>query len=198
VSASGLRVEKVTDTVRAFLSINITDSSILTGIRNLQGLLDRKAAKMKLVEEQNIHFTMRFFGDISLSEADSIESCLDSIVFDTFTIDILGVGAFPSKRKPRVIWIGVGKNADSMVALKDQIDGQLEVIGYRRERPPFTPHATIARVRQTFDRDGLESNLDSLPHTSLGVMRVDMLTLMKSTLTPSGPIYESLWNKAAV
>ena len=188
----------MTDVVRAFLSIKITDSSILTGIRSLQGLLDRKAAKMKLVEEQNIHFTIRFFGDISQSEVESIESCLDSVVFEPFTIDVLGVGAFPSKRKPRVIWVGVGRNADSMVALKDEIDGQLETIGYKRERPPFTPHATIARVRQTLDRIGLESNLDSLPRTSLGVMPVDAFTLMKSTLTSSGPIYEVLWKKTAV
>lgn len=184
-------------TIRAFLSINIENHDLLAGLKRLQDQLDKDAAKLKLVEENNIHFTLRFFGDVSYSHVEKIENCLDSVHFDEFTTDVYGVGAFPTNRKPRVIWVGLRENEKLMVELKSQIDECLKTIGHKRERRAYTPHATIARVRRVYDRDRLGMNLDSLSETEIGMMTVNEFTLMKSTLTPSGPIYDVIWRKRA-
>ena len=180
--------------VRVFLSIDIENQSLLPRISETQRQLDTSLAKMKLVEIENIHFTMRFLGDTSLTRIDEIESCLSDIKIEPFDIMVHGVGAFPTKRKPRVIWIGVTQNADQIRNLKMEIDSHLKELGYPPEKRKFTPHATIARVRYIKDAERLASNLDELTNQPIGSMSVSKFNMKKSTLTPSGPIYETLWS----
>ena len=178
--------------VRAFLSLDIENQELLAQISKTQNGLDASSAKMKLVEIENIHFTLRFLGDTSVSRIDEIESSLSQISFEPFNIEIFGVGAFPNNRKPRVIWIGVTQNADSIVKLKKEIDSQLRTFGYPPEK--FTPHATIARIRYIKDAERFTRNLDELGDTQIGTMTISKFSMKKSTLTPSGPIYETLWH----
>ena len=187
-------VIQVSELVRAFLSIDIENQALYPQISETQGKLDTSLAKMKLVEIENIHFTMKFFGDTSLSRIDAIESCLSKIKIEPFEIVVNGVGAFPTKRKPRVIWIGVTQNADRIRDLKMEIDSHLEELGYRSEKKKFTPHATIARIRFIKDAGKLANNLEELVNQPIGSMTVSKFNMKKSTLTPSGPIYETLWS----
>jgi 2'-5' RNA ligase len=180
--------------VRAFLSIDIEDRIILSRISEIQKRLDLQSAKMKIVETDNIHFTLRFFGDISLARLDQMRECLQQIKINPFEIKIVGVGAFPSKRKPRVIWIGVTDNSKKVVELKDEVDDRLTEIGYHAENEKFTPHATIARVRSVRNPGQLVHNLEELSEELVGNMVVSSISMKKSTLTPSGPVYETLWN----
>ena len=184
----------MSELVRAFLSIDIENQALLPLISETQSKLDISLAKMKLVEIKNIHFTMQFFGDTSLTRIDEIEACLNKIKIEPFEIMVHGVGAFPTIRKPRVIWIGVTQNADRIQNLKMEIDSRLKELGYQPENKKFTPHATIARVRFIKDAEKLANNLESLINQPIGSMTVSKFNMKKSTLTPSGPIYETLWN----
>jgi 2'-5' RNA ligase len=183
----------MSETMRIFLSIDIDDSDLLLRISNIQTRLDQKAAKMKLVERENIHFTWRFFGDTSSSKIEPMKDVLCRLSASPFEIRIRGVGAFPGVRRPRVIWIGVSDNHDKMCTLKNETDNLLSELGYSRETRKFHPHATIARVRRVHDRDLMQENLESLAQLDVGTMVVSNLRLTKSTLTPSGPIYETIW-----
>jgi len=187
-------VVQVSEIVRAFLSIDIENQALFPHISETQNKLDTNLAKMKIVEIENIHFTLRFFGDTSLTKIDEIKSCLNQIEIEPFEIKIHGVGAFPNNRRPRVIWIGVTQNADRICNLKSEIDSHLEEFGYQSERKKFTPHATIARVRYIKDAEKLTNNLDGLVNESIGMTTISKFNLKKSTLTPSGPIYKTLWN----
>lgn len=184
----------MSELVRAFLSLDIEGQESLSQISTIQNKLDTSSAKMKLVEIENIHFTLRFLGDTSISRIDEIESSLSQISFEPFDIEIQGVGAFPNNRRPRVIWIGVTQNADGVVKLKKEIDSRLKTLGYQPEGKKFTPHATIARVRYIKEAERLVRNLDELGDTQIGTMTVSKFNMKKSTLTPSGPIYETLWH----
>jgi 2'-5' RNA ligase len=155
--------------------------------------LDTTAAKMKIVEFENIHFTMRFFGDTPLTRVDEIQKCLDRIEIDPFDIEVEGVGSFPNKRRPRIIWIGVSHNASKILDLKNEIDSALVELDYQPEKRKYTPHATIARVRHVKDSNLIVNNLENLANEVIGSMTVVKVKMMKSTLTPSGPIYETLW-----
>jgi 2'-5' RNA ligase len=183
----------VNDFVRAFLSIDIDDQSLLSQIERIQLRLDPQAAKMKLVEINNIHFTLRFFGDTKLDKISQIRDHLGRIVIEPFEIRIAGVGAFPNKRRPRVVWIGVSERGQQVRNLKLEIDSLLEDIGYQVEKRKYTPHATIARVRHVKDSRRIADNLEDLVNESIGVMTISGFTMKKSTLTPTGPIYDTMW-----
>ncbi|MHA1903009.1 MAG: RNA 2',3'-cyclic phosphodiesterase [Candidatus Thorarchaeota archaeon] len=180
------------DVVRAFLSIDIVDDTLLERIASIQNQLDRDAAKMKLVELENIHFTWRFFGDTSVSVLDGIREELMKLRFSTIDIQIAGVGAFPNVRRPRVIWVGVTENAARLTELKLETDELLQSLGYKTDKK-FTPHATIARVRFIRDKKRLSDNIEALASERIGKMIVNGIRMTKSTLTPSGPVYETLW-----
>jgi 2'-5' RNA ligase len=184
----------MSELARVFLSIDIEDQALLPLISETQSKLDENLAKMKLVELENIHFTLRFFGDTSLSNIDEIKDCLNRIQINPFEIEVHGVGAFPNSRKPRVIWVGVGQNAERIRELKVEIDSRLKELGYIPEKKRFTPHATIARVRYVKDAAKLAKNIDELVDRSIGSMTVSRFNMKKSTLTPLGPIYETLWH----
>jgi len=184
---------ELSEKVRAFLSIDINDDSLLANILQIQEQLDRKSAKMKLVERENIHFTWRFFGDTTMNQIDEVHSELSQLKIEPFIVDIGGVGAFPSKRRPRVIWIGVQQGIELMRELKVRTDLLLANVGYAIERKKFIPHATIARVRDVYDQDRILRSLQDLSEVSVGKMNVTGVRMTKSTLTPSGPIYETLW-----
>ena len=183
----------MSEDVRAFLSIEIDDQALLSQIRAIQQKLDQTAAKMKIVKSENIHFTLRFFGDTPISKLNQIKACLEGINFDPFEIRVAGVGSFPNRRRPRIIWIGVTQNASEFIKLKATIDSSLIDVGYQPEKRKYTPHATIARVRHVKDSRRIADNLEHLADEVIGLMTVNKVTMMKSTLTPSGPIYESLW-----
>lgn len=177
--------------MRVFFSIDILDKSLLSRINLIQDRLDRKSAKIKLVETENIHFTIRFLGDTPISTVKEICVGLERISFKPFDVSIEGVGAFPNTRKPRVIWVGITQNADMMKSLKSQIDDLLQDFGYPLEKK-FVPHATIARVRFIKNREQLVRNLENLANEKIGIMSVDTVRLTKSTLTSAGPIYETV------
>jgi len=184
----------VNNLVRAFLSIDIDDQELLARIFQIQQMLDLQAAKMKLVETNNIHFTLRFFGDTPLERISQIKEHLEEIEIDPFEITIGGVGAFPNKRRPRVIWIGVVENGKQIQDLKLEIDSLLRNIGYKPERKRYTPHATIARIRHIKDSSKIESNLEEVADELIGTMLISRFKMMKSTLIPTGPIYDTMWS----
>jgi 2'-5' RNA ligase len=183
----------MTDKIRVFLSIDIDDSVLLTKISDIQSRLNQEAAKMKLTKNDNIHFTWRFFGDTSISMIDSIHSELEKLNHSPFTVKISGVSAFPRINSPRIIWVGVSDNRNIMVELKKKTDELISVLGYHPEKKKFIPHATIARVRAVTNRETIKQNLLDLADIQIGDMTVDSINMTKSTLTPSGPIYETLW-----
>ncbi len=183
----------MSDLVRAFMSIDIEEQSLLSNVQIIQQKLDQDAAKMKIVKSENIHFTLRFFGDTPLTKLDQIQDSLERIEITPFEIEVAGVGSFPNRRRPRIIWIGVAHNASKILDLKDEIDSSLSELDYQPEKRKYTPHATIARVRHVRDSKRIAENLEDLGDEVIGTMTVRTVNMMKSTLTPSGPIYETLW-----
>jgi len=183
----------LSDSVRAFLSIDIEDRDLLSRINGVQSKLDQDAAKMKLISQENVHFTLKFFGDTDPARLDEIEESLKDLSFQPFRIRLKGVGVFPALRRPRIIWMGVSNNAERFKKLKKRIDDKIRKLGYKPERRKYTPHATIARVRHVKNKRDIVSCIDSLSEVTIGEMIIDSVRMKKSTLTSSGPIYDTLW-----
>ena len=167
--------------MRCFVAVDI-DPSLTGKVTELQKPLH--GLDVKLIEPQNLHFTLKFLGEVD--DVAEIESRLDKLAKSTgfFSINISGIGVFPNEQFISVVWVGAPKLETLQVSVNNALSGLLDV-----EKP--IPHMTIARVRsQTYRKELVEF---VSKHTGeVGSMRVDCIKLKKSTLAGSGPIYEDL------
>lgn len=96
----------------------------------------------KLIEPENLHFTLKFLGEVDEGIVNKVKSVLQSLAAnqETFNVNIAGIGAFPSEKFIRVVWIGGPELANLQSATNQALSDLFE-----KEKP--TPHLTIARVR---------------------------------------------------
>jgi 2'-5' RNA ligase len=179
------------DKVRAFIAVEL-DPQLLPKVLELQRELLSVGADIKAVEPENIHFTLRFLGEIPQSEVDEIVNSMNKLDFGTFPIEIRGVGCFPNMRNPRVIWIGLSMGFDTFSRLSRQLEDRLREIGFRSDEERSTPHLTIGRVRSGRNKAALAKKLGELLNAEVGEMKVGSVKLKKSVLTQRGPIYTTL------
>lgn len=141
------------------------------------------------MEEENLHLTLKFLGEVREERIRDISEILKEISkgFKKFEVTLQGIGAFPNQSSPRVIWTGVEKGRKEMIELQKEIEERLVPLGFKKEERGFHPHLTIARVKGRGDfKELFETDYKS--RTFL----IDKIILFKSTLTPKGPIYEEL------
>jgi RNA 2',3'-cyclic 3'-phosphodiesterase len=178
--------------MRAFVAIDITSADVLDGLVAFQGELAKTGAELKPVERENIHFTVKFLGDISDSQAAEADSRLKKLRLSGGRIGVEGVGVFPSLSHPSVIWAGVAKEGrEAMVAAAEAAIAALAGIG-EDDRRGFQPHATMARVRSGRNRASLVDLVTRSSALEFGPMDLDSVKLKSSTLTPSGPVYRDV------
>ena len=149
---------------------------------------------IKFVEPENLHFNLKFFREIGNEEIDKLKQILEEISekFEPFEIEIKGVGAFPSKNYIRVIWLGVKEGYNIMTSLAENIQDSIEALGFLKEGR-FVPHLTLGRVRTARNKEVLRSLIEELKDVEIGKMKIDVVKLFKSKLSPQGPIYEEVF-----
>jgi len=178
--------------IRSFIAFDINNESVLQQFTNVQSLLIKTGADLKLVEPKNIHITLRFLGDISPKMVDSILEGMKKVSYSAFDCEVKGVGVFPDLRYTRVVWAGIRKGADQLKNVFEQVEPHLRQLGFRADPKGFSPHLTLARVKTGRNKAELTHCIQDLADFDFGVVRADCLRLKKSVLTPKGPIYSTL------
>lgn len=178
--------------IRSFVAVDCVGAGIDTKFAEVQGRLKASGARMKLVEPENIHVTIKFLGDIEDSQVPEISKVIEEISFDPFTFTVEGVGVFPNLRRPATIWAGVGEGFGELTDIFSQVNEGLDKLGFEKERRRFHPHLTLARVRGGENRDRLVESLLELENYDFGRVNVEVVSLKKSVLTRSGPVYSTL------
>ena len=173
--------------VRAFIALDLS-SEIREEIGKIQADLRQCRAKLTLVNPEIIHITMKFLGEVDEKDIPAIIRALEDVRSEPFTIGVNGVGV-NNPRSPRVVWARIDP-VEGCKALNDRIETALEPLGFVREKRPYTPHATIARVRQ-HDRS-LDTAIRPHSERPFGRCTIDRFSLKKSVLTPRGPVYETI------
>ena len=178
---------------RAFIAVE-APPVLRDRIAKLIARLRASETPVKWVERQNLHWTIKFLGDVDLTDTAEICRQMTAVAaeFTSFDLDVRGVGAFPDAGRPRTIWVGVGDGADEMAALVAALDERLVKLGFPREPRRFTPHLTIGRVRGTEPSRELASLLAAETSFDVGLMPVEELVLFSSRLEREGPVYEAL------
>jgi 2'-5' RNA ligase len=180
--------------MRLFVGIPVA-TAVAVAAGDLVELLRSKAARLApksrltWVSGERLHVTVRFIGHVADAKAAGIvEALRPPLGLDPFDLTVTGVGVFPPKGAPRVIWAGLSFGRDRLGAIEQIVSDRLAAAGVARESRPFNPHLTLARVR---DADGLRAQtlLDGLGATSFGSTPVDAITLFESRLSPRGPAY---------
>jgi RNA 2',3'-cyclic 3'-phosphodiesterase len=149
-------------------------------------------ARLTWIPPERMHLTVRFIGGVDDATTDRVLAALrDPIPGEPFPVAFASLGTFPSHGVPRVIWLGLRQGVAALQAAEREITARLIPIGIPAEARPFSPHLTLARVR---DANGLHGG--SLPVEPIDVPPaeglVDAITLFESRLSPKGPTYAAL------
>jgi RNA 2',3'-cyclic 3'-phosphodiesterase len=148
-------------------------------------------AKVTWVAPERMHLTLRFIGEVDDARAESIVAALRApIELAPFVVRWEGLGAFPSRGAPRVLWVGAASGTEPLTRAERTVSDRLALLGFAREPRPYSPHLTLARVREPA---GLRTGplFDSLDG-ALGDTRVNAITLFRSHLSPKGPTYVAM------
>ncbi len=182
--------------VRSFLAFDIPEE-MRAELASLIEVLATKADGIKWLKPENIHCTMKFFGDVEEEVlmgplAAAIEKELAHQA--PISLNGVGIGVFPNWRYPRVIWAGLAGETDAAKSLHARIETALEEFDLKRDsRKSFRLHLTLGRVKSKIkDPELLVSFVEKQVDRAFGKVDVDSLVMYKSVLTKEGPIYTPL------
>ena len=149
-------------------------------------------ARITWVSSGHLHITVRFIGEVDESTARAVAAALEPpLPARPFDVTVYGVGSFPERGGPRVIWAGIAVGAEPLAGVELGIAQRLHECGIRREERPYHPHVTLARIR---DAAGLRSRtlLDGMTDLGFGASHVGAITLFQSRPSPQGHEYVAL------
>ena len=162
-------MKKESKTIRSFLAIDLAED-LKPEIADVQKEFKKTGANIKYVPSQNMHFTLKFFGNIDENMVEEISEAVEKVIrnYSAFDLSIGGCGSFP----------------------KD-LDMEFKKLGFKKERN-YISHLTIGRPRNGKNKKQMKDTINSLKDLKIGTMTVSKISLKKSTLTPQGPIYEDI------
>ncbi|OGD14783.1 2'-5' RNA ligase [Candidatus Atribacteria bacterium RBG_19FT_COMBO_35_14] len=176
--------------VRLFIAVNLSPK-IKEYLISLQTDLSIPETKIKWVEKNNLHLTMKFLGYISLEQRELIKSILKDITYrySPFNIKLSSdMGIFPTGKMPRIIWVGIKEGISELKGLYSCLENILSHKGFPREDKDFTGHITIGRVKFIGEKTNFIQIVQRISINNLS-QEVGSIDLMESKLTPNGPLY---------
>lgn len=183
--------------IRTFIATNIP-LEVKSSINMIcSGLRDLKIPKVSWVKPHGIHLTIKFLGRIHPGKTKWVLEALVELSeeISAFDISLSSIDAFPSLTDPKILWIGLQKNVRQLEFLSGLVDNKLRSLGFESERKRFTPHITIARIREGLDQvklRHLNQAIDSITIDPPITWEIKALELIKSNLALSEPRYEVL------
>jgi 2'-5' RNA ligase len=183
--------------VRLFVAVDI--GRVLSAqAAELSHELQRRAAeaapraKITWVPADRLHLTVRFIGEVDDEKAAAVCEALSApLGAAAFDLTLGGAGAFPKGGSPRVLWVGVTQGREELLAIEQEVTSRLASLGIPEEERAYSPHLTLARVREPA---GLRTAclLEGLTDHGVGTVHIDAITLFQSKLSPKGPTYTPL------
>ena len=179
--------------VRAFIAVEPTDA-IKENIARLDKKLPEPGIGLKPVSSDNMHLTLKFLGHTPAEKVREIKAVLGELTSGAkpFRLSFRGVGAFPSPERPLILWAGARDENSNLLSIQAELEERLEKTGFDREKRPYHPHATVARLEKNVKSgakkavgEWLEKNRDA----DFGEMEVRCLSLFRSELSARGAVH---------
>ena len=177
--------------MRVFAAIDL-EKKLLDNVKGIQEPLRQTGADVKFVEPENLHFTVKFLGEVQENALEGIVKALENSVsgVKAFRISIEGLRYFGSESHIRTLFLDVKENRERFQGLLNSVDKALDYV--RHERHGARPHLTIGRVKSGRNREALMEKIRELSPVKFGEMDVKFMKLKQSLLTKKGPIYSDV------
>ncbi len=181
--------------IRIFIAVDLSPD-IRRNLSSFQQQLKKMLPPMNWVRPESIHLTLKFLGSVQPSCIPQILSALKPLgeMTDTFSLDVHGIGVFPNRRRPRVLWVGVSGQTQSLCRLASEVVAALEPLGFPLDEKTYHPHLTLARIKRDNDIVGSALLEDGVfaSDRHLGTLTVDRFILFQSDLNSAGACYTPL------
>ncbi len=183
--------------IRAFIAIELPEE-VKAWLSSVQSRLrPEQHPYVKWVSAAGIHLTLKFLGNIDQEKVSPIAKAMAKAAqkVSPFRLEVGGLGAFPNLRRPQVIWVAVRGEVEKLASLHRGIDHSLVALGFPPESRAFTPHLTLGRLRErssTEERRRIGEALLAAKGEEVVPFQVAEISLMRSTLTPTGAIYNRI------
>jgi len=183
--------------IRSFIAIELP-GELKQKLTQLEARLKSgKQPWVKWVDPYSIHLTLKFLGSIAADKTGEITGVMEEAVqgIPPFHLEVKDLGVFPNLRRVQVAWVGVGGEVDKLGQLQQRIESNLAPLGFAPELRPFTPHLTLARLRNQAsldERQGFGQLIAGTRFEAACTIEVDAINLMRSQLTREGAIYSRI------
>ena len=182
--------------IRSFIAVELPEE-IKTRLEQLEAQLKSETqTRVKWVDPNSIHLTLKFLGNIDAGKTGEITRVMEEAVkgIPPFRLSVKDLGVFPTVRRVQVAWVGLSGEVDKLRQVQQRLESSLEQLGFAAESRAFTPHLTIARIRNQASQDERQRFGQLITGTSFdaGEISVDAISLMRSQLTRQGAIYSRL------
>jgi 2'-5' RNA ligase len=182
--------------IRAFIAIELP-SRLKLELGKLQTQLKMQRQNwVKWVDPNSIHLTLKFLGNIDINSTGQITKEMEGAArgISPFFLEVKDLGVFPNLRRVQVAWVGVSGEIDKVVQLQQNLESNLEYLGFVPEKRRFTPHLTLARLRDQAKPEERQKFGQLIASTGFksDPFKVDTVSLMRSQLTNHGAVYSQL------
>lgn len=178
--------------MRLFIAIGAAELNFdpKEALKKLKVNLNRKEIDYRWVPQENYHVTLNFLGEISQDKIEVLKTMLNELSHHHayFHLKLHGIGAFPSEKEGRVLWIDV-QNSLALRSLQEDCESRLIELGFELEKRDYKPHLTVARLRNPRN---VSDMISPLVRQHFGEMEVKSLTLYESSLGGAFPVYEPI------
>jgi len=171
--------------MRLFIAIELP-----TGLKTELGRLRAVIPGVRWVPAEQIHLTLAFLGEVDDAAAGRLTAQLAAIRGDAFELSFGGIGCFPDRQRPRVVWLGV-KPEPGLLRLATAVQQNSLSAGILLEERPFSPHITLARLKFPATAE-LRTFLDQQHRIILKPFAVREFTLFQSNLTSQGAVHSPI------
>ena len=182
--------------VRTFVAVELPPEVRNRACQLIEALRRSSEARVRWVGPEQLHWTLKFLGDVDLLEIPDVCRRLSDAVarLSPFDVTAYGAGAFPNAHHPRTVWLGMREGIEPMLELHATVERALADLGFRQEQRRFRPHITLGRVRNGAGEGPHEfaERLHEHADFDAGVSTVFEITVFSSELTPKGPVYDPL------
>lgn len=178
--------------LRLFIAVQ-TPPQIRSQISPIIRQLKESNAEVRWEPEEKLHATIKFLGGTDEAILERISSELERVCADHggLSLSYRGLGCFPNRQRPRVIWIGMEDMKGNLSSLHEKIESSMALLGFEREERSFRLHITLGRVKGARRLPHLLSTLETITFESQPVT-INEIVIVKSELRQSGSVYTTL------
>jgi 2'-5' RNA ligase len=184
--------------LRLFLAIELP-AEVRATLNELQHGLqgDPALARLRWVRPEGVHLTLKFLGAVPAQRLPEIEAAvaLSVVGIPPFELHLGKLGTFGSPQSPRVLWIDIAGDLDTLAKLQSQVEAELGPLGFPAESRRFSPHLTLARVPPERAAEAAQPLAEAVASRDAlrATIRAEALALIKSDIQRGGAIYTQLF-----